>query len=87
MNDMTLNYNTPSAKIASELVGKTVRYLANKSKSTPNGVRIFKIESVENVDFSAKTGRRYVTVLAKDIDDAGVTKYRNLHLAGIDLIV
>jgi hypothetical protein len=84
---MTLEYNTPSAKIASELVGKTVRYLASKSKSTPNGVRVFKIESVENVDFAAKTGKRFVTVFAKDIDDSGVAKYRNLHLAGIDLVV
>jgi len=84
---MTINYNTPSAKIASDLVGKTVRYLANKSKFTPTGVRVFKIESVENVDFAAKTGKRYVTVLARDIDDAGEAKYRNLHLAGIDLIV
>ena len=84
---MTLTYNTPSAKIASDLVGKTVRYLSNKSKTTPSGVRVFKIESVENVDFAAKTGKRYVTVLAKDIDDAGTPKYRNLHIVGIDLIV
>lgn len=84
---MTLEYNTPSAKIASELVGKTVRYFAEKSKVTKNGVRVFKIESVENVDFAAKTGKRFVTVLAKDIDDSGVAKYRNLHLSGIDLVV
>jgi len=84
---MTLNYNTPSAKIASDLVGKTVRYFANKSRVTKSGVRLFKIESVENVDFAAKTGKRYVTVLARDIDDGGIAKYRNLQLAGIDLIV
>ena len=84
---MALEYNTPSAKIASELVGKTVRYFAEKSKVTKNGVRVFKIESVENVDFAAKTGKRFVTVLAKDIDDSGVAKYRNLHLSGIDLVV
>jgi len=84
---MILEYNTPSAKIASELVGKTVRYFAEKSKVTKSGVRVFKIESVENVDFAAKTGKRFVTVLAKDIDDSGVAKYRNLHLSGIDLVV
>ena len=84
---MTLEYNTPSAKIASELVGKTVRSFAEKTKVTKNGVRVFKIESVENVDFAAKTGKRFVTVLAKDIDDSGVAKYRNLHLSGIDLVV
>jgi hypothetical protein len=84
---MHLEYNAPSAKIASELVGKTVRYLANKSKVTESGVRVFKIEAVENVDFAAKTGKRFVTVLARDIDDAGESKYRNLHLAGIELAV
>ena len=84
---MTINYNTPSAKIASDLVGKTVRYLANKSKVTANGVRVFKIEAIENVDFAAKTGKRYITALCKDVDDGGESKYRNLQLAGIDLIV
>ena len=75
-----------SAQIATALVGKTVRYLANESKVTKNRIRIFKIEGVENVDFAAKTGERFVTVLAKDLDDGAVPKYRNLHLAGIDLI-
>jgi hypothetical protein len=75
-----------SAQIATALVGKTVRYIANNSKVTKNRVRIFKIEGVENVDFSVKTGERFVTVLAKDFDDGAVSKYRNLHLAGIDLI-
>lgn len=84
---MTLEDNSPSAKIASDLVGKTIRYHADKSKISPNGVRIFKVESVENVDFSRKTGKRYVTVLARDLNDEGESKYRNLHIAGIDLIV
>lgn len=84
---MTLEYNTPSEKLASELTGKTVRYFANKSKVTKDGVRVFKIEAVEKISFAVKTGKRFVTVLAKDIDDSGVAKYRNLQLAGIDLVV
>jgi hypothetical protein len=84
---MHIDYNTPNAKLASELTGKTVRYLANKSKVTESGVRVFKIEAVEHIGFAEKTGKRFVTVLAKDIDDSGVAKYRNLQLAGIDLAV
>ena len=83
---MMLNYSAPSVEIASALVGKTVRYLAEKSKVTKDGVRVFKIEGVEHVGFN-KNGKRYATVLARDIDDGGEAKHRNLHLAGIDLVV
>lgn len=83
---MFLNYSASAVEIASALVGKTVRYLAEKSSLTKDGVRILKVESVEHVGF-AKNGKRYVTVKAFDVDDAGESKYRNLHLAGIDLAV
>ena len=82
-----IDYNLPNEKIVSALIGKTIRYFANKSKQTENGVRVFKIEAVEAVSFAVKSGKRYVTVLAKDIDDKGETKYRNLQIAGIDLVV
>jgi hypothetical protein len=84
---MTINYQAPALEIANALIGKTVRYFANKSKVTESGVRVFKVEAVDNVSIGSKSGRRYVTVLAKDVDDAGESKYRNLHLAGIDLVV
>lgn len=83
---MTLNYSAPDVEIASALVGKTVRYLAEKSSLTKDGVRVFKVESVEHVGFN-KNGKRYATVLARDIDDKGESKYRNLHIAGIDLAI
>ena len=83
---MTLNYSAPDVEIASALVGKTVRYLAEKSSLTKDGVRVFKVESVERVGFN-KNGKRYATVLARDIDDKGESKYRNLHIAGIDLAI
>ena len=83
---MFLDYSASAVEIASALVGKTVRYLAEKSSLTKDGVRILKVESVEHVGF-AKNGKRYVTVKAFDVDDAGESKYRNLHLAGIDLAV
>ena len=84
---MTLEYNTPSVQIVKALTGQTVRYLANKSKVKEDGVRVFKIQEVEKVDFGAKSGKRYVTVKALDVDDKGEAKSRNLQLAGIDLIV
>jgi hypothetical protein len=84
---MTINYQAPAIEIASNLVGKTIRYFANDSKIKNDGVRVFKVEAVENVSIGTKSGRRYVTILAKDVDDAGESKYRNLHLAGIDLVV
>lgn len=83
---MLLNYSASAVEIASALVGKTVRYLAEKSSLKKDGVRVLKIENVEHVGFSKK-GKRFVTVVARDIDDAGECKYRNLHLAGIDLVV
>jgi hypothetical protein len=84
---MNINYQASAIEIASNLVGKTIRYLANDSKMKNDGVRVFKVQAVENVSIGAKSGRRYVTILAKDVDDAGETKHRNLHLAGIDLVV
>jgi hypothetical protein len=82
-----IQYNAPTEQIVSALIGKTVRYFANKSTQTESGVRIFKIEAVDTIATGAKSGKRYVTVLAKDIDDCGESKYRTLQLSGIDLIV
>ena len=74
-------------KVASALTGRTVRYLNQGSSSVKSdGVRTFKIECVDDV-FTAKNGKRCATVLAKDVDDAGASKYRTLHLAGIAAIV
>jgi len=83
---MFLNYSAPAVEIASALVGKTVRYLAEKSSIKKDGVRVLKVEAVDHVGF-AKNGKRYVTVKARDIDDGGESKFRNLHIAGIDLAV
>jgi hypothetical protein len=83
---MFLNYSAPAVEIASALVGKTVRYLAEKSSIKKDGVRVLKVEAVDHVGFG-KNGKRYVTVKAHDIDDSGESKFRNLHIAGIDLVV
>ena len=84
----SLQIGSSNVQIASVLTGKIVRYL-NKGTSTvrKDGIRTFKIEGVENVFFADKTGYRCVTVLAKDIDDAGESKYRTLHLSGIASVI
>lgn len=82
-----IDYNATSLEIANALVGKTVRYFATKSSLTKNGVRVLKINSVEDVAVGKKSGKRFVTVKAIDIDDGGEEKSRNLHLSGIALAV
>ena len=81
-----INYNESNASIISKLVGSTVRYLAEKSKVKQDGVRVFKVEAVDNIGFSAK-GKRFATCLCADVDQQGESVYRNLSLAGIDLVV
>ena len=75
-------------KIASSLVGKTVRYLNQKPSSLPknDGIRTFKIEAVDDV-FVSKKGTKCATVQVKDVDDGGETKFRTLHLKGISHVV
>lgn len=75
-------------KIASSLVGKTVRYLNQTPSSVPktDGIRTFKIEAVDDV-FVSKKGTKCATVQVKDVDDGGETKFRTLHLKGISHVV
>jgi len=83
----TLQLGDNSIKIASALTGKTVRYLNQKRSSiTPDGVRTFKINDVEDVFISKESGRKCVKVHVQDIDDNGQAKHRTLHLSGISSI-
>jgi len=77
---------TPAALIKKKITKRVVTYLnENESSVKTDGVRRFFIESVEHDRFS-KDGRRYLTVLARDLDDGGVSKYRSLHVGGITKI-
>jgi demethoxyubiquinone hydroxylase (CLK1/Coq7/Cat5 family) len=82
----TMTTTKSTERIISELVGRTIRYIALDSQQTNNGVRVFKIDQVNRVAVSKK-GVRYAVVRAWDIDDRGEQKFRSLHLAGIDLVV
>lgn len=83
-----LQLSAPASNIARALVGKVVRYLNNgPSTVRADGVRTFKIDAVEDVFFAKSSGRRCVTVIARDIDDGGQSKARCLQLAGIASII
>ena len=75
--------------LASALTGKTVRYenLHNKSAVADPSKRTFKIQSVEDISVSQATGNKYVTAKVQDLDDGGTSKYRNLIVDGISIVV
>ena len=73
-------------KIASSLVGKTVRYLNQKPSSLPknDGIRTFKVMEVADVFQSKNTNQQCVRVYVADLDVEGAPlKYRTLHVNGI----
>tara|TARA_A100001391_G_scaffold68737_1_gene43930 strand:- start:551 stop:808 length:258 start_codon:yes stop_codon:yes gene_type:complete len=76
-------------QLASYLAGKTVRYTntQNKSSVTDNGVRTFKIESIDRVGRHWETSEQFITAKVSDVDDSGVEKYRNLYIDSINVIV
>ena len=76
-------------QLASYLAGKTVRYTntQNKSSVTDNGVRTFKIESIDRVGRHWETSDQFITAKVSDVDDSGVEKYRNLYIDSINVIV
>ena len=85
---MNLNTLNPT-QLASHLAGKTVRYTntQNKSSVTDNGVRTFKIESIDRVGRHVETSDQFITAKVSDVDDSGVEKYRNLYIDSINVIV
>ena len=85
---MKLQSLTP-AQLASYLAGKTGRYTntQNKSSVTDNGVRTFKIESIDRGGRHVETSEQFITAKVSDVDDSGVEKYRNLYIDSINVIV
>ncbi len=72
-------------EVIEALNGKHVVYLnEGESKVKSNGVRSFTVKDIDKVA-TGKTGRTYITALVVDHDDNDEEKYRNLHIAGIEL--
>jgi len=81
--DMTAS----ALQIANLLKDRTVRYInQGKSSVRRDKERTFKIHAVEDVWNAKKNGRRCLKVLATDIDDNAIEKYRTLHLSGIEVV-
>jgi len=72
-------------EIINALNSKHVVY-ANEGVSAvkANGVRTFTIKDIEGVH-TGKTGRTYITAKVIDHDDGDAEKFRNLHVAGLQL--
>lgn len=91
MNDLITKDNliallrANKSAVIEALNNKHVVYLnEGESKVKANGVRNFTIKDIDKVA-TGKTGRTYVTALVEDLDDGGKLKYRNLHIAGLEL--
>ncbi len=91
MNDLITKDNliallrSKKEAVIETLNNKHVVYLNNgNSKVKSNGVRSFTIKAIEHVG-TGKTGRTYITAKVIDHDDNDAEKYRNLHIAGLEL--
>jgi hypothetical protein len=91
MNDLITKDNliallrSKKEAVIETLNNKHVVYLnEGQSKVKANGVRAFTILDIEHVG-TGKNGRTYITAKVRDEDDGGEIKYRNLHIAGLEL--
>ena len=91
MNDLITKDNliallrAKKSAVIEALNNKHVVYLnEGESAVKANGIRRFTIKDIDKVA-TGKSGRTYVTALVEDLDDGGKLKYRNLHLAGLEL--
>jgi hypothetical protein len=91
MNDLITKDNliallrANKSAVIEALNNKHVVYLnEGESKVKSNGVRSFTVKDIDKVA-TGKTGRTYITALVVDHDDNDEQKYRNLHIAGIEL--
>ena len=84
-DDLVSLLRNKKAEVIEALNGKHVVYLnEGESKVKPNGIRRFTVKDIDKVA-TGKSGRTYVTALVVDHDDGDVEKYRNLHIAGLEL--
>jgi hypothetical protein len=84
-DDLINLLRTKKNEVIEALNGKHVVYLnEGPSKVKANGIRRFTVKDIDKIG-TGKSGRTYVTALVVDHDDGDVEKYRNLHLAGLEL--
>lgn len=84
-DDLVSLLRNKKAEVIEALNGKHVVYLnEGESKVKANGVRNFTITDIDKVA-TGKSGRTYITAQVVDHNDGDTVKFRNLHLAGLEL--
>jgi len=80
-------FNLPAEKLSKKITNRVITYF-NDGASTvkKDGVRKMLVEEVLEDRFARSTGRRYVNVRCRDLDDKGQIKFRSLHVAGINQV-
>jgi len=80
-------YGLSDEDLKTKLTNRVVTYL-NEGESTvkTDGKRQLVIKEIERSGYAKSTGRRYIQGEVQDLDDGGKTKFRTLHVAGIEKV-
>ena len=80
-------YGLSDEELKTKLTNRVVTYFNTDESSVKNdGVRQFVIKSIDYTGHAKVSGRRYIQGEVQDLDDGGKTKFRTLHVAGINKI-
>ena len=80
-------YGLSDQDLKNKLTNRVVTYFNTDESSVKNdGVRQFVIKSIDHTDHAKGSGRRYIQGEVQDLDDGGKTKFRTLHVAGINKV-
>jgi hypothetical protein len=80
-------YGLSDQDLKNKLTNRVVTYLNNdESTVKSDGVRQFVIKSIDYTGYAKSSGRRYIQGEVQDLDDGGKTKFRTLHVAGIEKV-
>ena len=80
-------YGLSGQDLKSKLTNRVVTYFNSDESTVKNdGVRQFVIKSIDHVGHAKGSGRRFIQGEVQDLDDGGKTKFRTLHVAGINKV-
>tara|TARA_A200000159_G_scaffold5503_1_gene5052 strand:+ start:138 stop:491 length:354 start_codon:yes stop_codon:yes gene_type:complete len=80
-------YGLSDEDLKNKLTNRVVTYFNSDESTVKNdGVRQFVIKSIDRLDHAKGSGRRYIQGEVQDLDDGGKTKFRTLHVGGIEKV-
>lgn len=80
-------YSLPDEDLKRKLVSRVVTYFnSDESSVKSDGIRQFVIKSIDYTGHAKGSGRRYIQGEVQDLDDGGKTKFRTLHVSGIQKV-